>query len=330
MTYAITTRNLNYRAGKNFSITDLSLNVPTGGIYGFLGPNGSGKTTTVRLLLGLLRAHSGAITVLGHKVPAESTAVLEDTGYVPETPHLYTSLTIDEAIRLHAAFHKRWDAKWAKVLMDVFQLPASRQIRALSKGEIAKVMSLLALAQRPRLLMLDEPTDGLDPVVRRDLLSAILDYVAREGATVFISSHLIHELERICDWVGVMDRGRLIAETRMQEFKDGIKRLRVSNTTALRGTPPFVLLGRHAGNGVYDGAEQWLVQGWRDEMSEYFTRGHASLRAVQDLDLEEGFVELLRSFRQPASSRELTGASANQYVNGFPATTHIGITHEAD
>ncbi len=216
MSHAIEIRDLHYRAGKSFELRDLALNVPMGAMYGFLGPNGSGKTTTIRLLLGLLRPLGGKITVLGGEIPREAPRVLARTGYVPEEPHLYQSLTIDEAIRFHSAFYPTWDRKWADELVESFQLDRARLLSRLSKGEMGRFEMLLALAQRPELLVLDEPTDGLDPVVRRDVLSAVLDYVSQQNATVFISSHLVHELERICDWVGVMDRGRLVAELRLR------------------------------------------------------------------------------------------------------------------
>jgi ABC-2 type transport system ATP-binding protein len=298
MSHAIDIRDLHYRAGQSFEIRDLQLRVPTGSLYGFLGPNGSGKTTTIRLMLGLLRPLRGAITVLGGDVPGQLPRILARTGYVPEQPHLYTTLTVAEAQRFHAAFYPTWDWTWAEELTGQFGLDRARRLAQLSKGEMGKLEMLLALAQRPELLVLDEPTDGLDPVVRRDVLAALLDYVSQQNATVFISSHLVHELERICDWVGVMDRGRLVAELPMQSFKNGIKRLRVSNPPALPGDTPFVVLAREGGNG---GVETWTVRGWQTPMQQYFAGVGASLREVIDLDLEEGFVELLRTFREPAA-----------------------------
>ena len=298
MSNAVEIRDLRYRAGKTFEIRDLALNVLTGSMYGFLGPNGSGKTTTIRLILGLLRPIRGKITVLGGAVPRESPRILARTGYVPEQPHLYPTLTIAEAMRFHAAFYPTWDWKWAEELAGAFLLDRAQRLSCLSKGEMGKLEMLLALAQRPELLVLDEPTDGLDPVVRRDVLTALLDYVSQHNATVFISSHLVHELERICDWVGVMDRGRLVAELPMQSFKNGIKRLRVGNAPALVGDTPFVLLSREAGDGAF---ETWIVRGWQAPMAHWFSGVGASLREVVDLDLEEGFVELLRTFRVPHS-----------------------------
>jgi ABC-2 type transport system ATP-binding protein len=306
MSAAIALRDVAYRASKSFEIRDLNMHVPSGSIYGFLGANGAGKTTTIRMIMGLIPAESGAISVFGEPMPLRAPSILARTGYVPERPHVYPTLTVAEAMRLHAAFFKRWDNENAANLQREFRLNGETRVSRLSKGETGKLLMLLALAQRPELLILDEPTDGLDPVVRRDVLGSVMDYVAREGATVFISSHLIHELERICDWVAVMDRGRLVAETPMQTFKNGIKRLRVHGAPALLGEAPFTLIAREAGVGAH---ETWLVRGWQPPMKQYFDGVGATLREVVDLDLEEGFVELLSAARRSAEKHDRAGAA---------------------
>jgi ABC-2 type transport system ATP-binding protein len=296
MSYAIETRGVRYRAGKTFEIQELDLKVPSGSIYGFLGPNGSGKTTTIRLLLAQLRPLQGLITVLDRPVPAEVERVLARTGYVPERPHIYPSLSVHEAVRFHAAFYPTWDTARAGELLAQFRLKPDQRVGRLSKGELGRLLILLALAQSPELLVLDEPTEGLDPVVRREMLAALLDYVSQRGATLFISSHLIHELEGVCDWVGVMDEGRMIAEMPMQLFKSGMKRLRVTNAPLALENPPFALLSREAAD-AGSRLEAWVVRGWESSMQDYFPKVGATLREVVDLDLEEGFVELLRTHR---------------------------------
>jgi ABC-2 type transport system ATP-binding protein len=294
VTDAIKIRNLAWRAGKEFAIRDLSMTVPSGAIYGFLGPNGSGKTTTIRLLLGMLPPADGTIDVLGHSVPRFAHRALERIGYVPERLHLYQTLTVDESIRYHRAFYKDFDSTEAERLRVRFGLREDQLVQRLSKGEAGKLMMLLALSQRAELLVLDEPTDGLDPVIRREVLGALVEYVEARRATVFISSHLVHEQERICDWIGVMDGGRMIAELPMQEFRSGIKRLRVSHAPAVRDAAPFALLSRESLTAQH---EEWVVRGWQPEMREWFQRVGADVRDIQDLDLEESFVELLRGAR---------------------------------
>ncbi|UCG87538.1 MAG: ABC transporter ATP-binding protein [Gemmatimonadota bacterium] len=303
MSSAIETRGLEYRLGKSFEIRNLALNVPEGSIYGFLGPNGAGKTTTIQLLLAMRRARAGSIRVLGKRVPQEIKRVLAKTGYVPERPHVDPSLRIEEALRFHGAFYRDWDAAQADSLLTQFELDKTRRIKRLSKGETGKFLMILALAQRPELLLLDEPTDGLDPVVRREVMSAVVDYVSQRSATVFISSHLVHEVERMCNWIGVMDDGRLVAEMTTDSFKSSIKRLRVADAPPAVVDPPFVLLSRQPSDGVSEG-ELWVVRGWQAPMSEYLESAGARLTEVMDLDLEDGFVELLRTSRvqQPLES----------------------------
>jgi ABC-2 type transport system ATP-binding protein len=291
---AIEVRGLNHRAG-SFEIRDLSLSVPTGSIYGFLGPNGAGKSTTIRLLLAMARPVSGTISLLGQAVPRDIARILARVGYVPERPHLYTAMTGAEIIRMHSAFYPTWDASWSAELQKQFEIPLERRVARMSKGEVGKLMILLALSQRPELLVLDEPTDGLDPMVRRDVLTAVLQYVADTGATVFVSSHLVHELERICDWVGVVDHGRLVAELPIDDFKKGVKRLRLHNPPSDVANAPFAVLSRSR-NGS-QGSEVWVVRGWENSMNEFVEARGGAVREVIDLDLEEVFVEHLRSSR---------------------------------
>jgi len=299
---AIELAGVEWQAGKSFSLNQLDLNVPTGSIYGFLGPNGSGKTSTIRLLLGMTKPLAGRIRVLGMELPGRLPNVLRRVGYVPERPHVYPALTVAEQLRCHASFFPSWDRRWADDLTERLGLDTDRKIARLSKGETGKLLMLLALAQRPALLVLDEPTDGLDPVVRRDVLGAVLDYVAETNATVFISSHLVHELERICDWVGVMDHGRLLAELPMQQFKNGIKRIQVHGAPEVPLEPPFTILTREPTNGL-GARETWIVRGWESPMRAYFDDVGAEVHDVIDLDLEESFVELLRSAR-PSDPQE--------------------------
>ena len=296
MNSAIELDGIGWKAGKSFELRDLSLKVPVGSIYGFLGPNGSGKTTTIRMFMGMMKPDHGQISVFGHSVPKDMKKILARVGYVPERPHVYPALTVGEQIKVHSSFYDGWDKGWCTELTERLHLDPSQKISRMSKGETGKLLLLLALSQRPDLLVLDEPTDGLDPVVRRDVLSAVLDYVSEKSATVFISSHLVHELERICDWVGVMDNGRLVAELPMQQFKNGIKRLRVAQAPADAADVPFTLLSRHRDNGV-GSLETWIVRDWEAPMRNYFDGVGATVRDVIDLDLEEGFDELLRSSR---------------------------------
>jgi ABC-2 type transport system ATP-binding protein len=270
--------------------------VPTGAIYGFLGPNGSGKTTTMRLLLGMLPPDAGTITVLGEPIPSRAHIALARIGYVPERLHLWGRLTVEESIAFHRAFHQRFDDAEAARLLKRFGLRPQQKISQLSKGESGKLMMLQALSQNAELLVLDEPTDGLDPVIRREVLGALVEYVDAHKATVLVSSHLVHEQERICDWVGVMDGGKLVAEMPMESFRSGIKRIRLRNApegAAVAAGAPFALLAAEQA----ESDTEWVVRGWQPEMRGWFGSVGAEVREIQDLDLEDSFVELLRGAR---------------------------------
>lgn len=297
MSNAIEFEGVCWRPGRSFALRDLTLAVPEGAIYGFLGPNGSGKSSSIKILMGMMKPDSGGVRMLGGRVPRDLPRVLQRVGYIPERPHLFKQLTVAEAVAYHRSFYETWDQPWAEALLDRMELLPDQPIRRLSKGQTGKLMFALALATRPRLLVLDEPTDGLDPVVRRDIVTTMVDYVSQEGATVFVSSHLVHELERICDWVAVIDKGQLVAELRMDDFKRTIKRLRLEGASLEPPRDvPFAVLDRMAPNGV-NPLETWTVWGWEPPHREHLADTGIHVREVIDLDLEEGFVALLRATR---------------------------------
>jgi ABC-2 type transport system ATP-binding protein len=331
MTNAIEIRGLQWRPDSTFEIKGLDLSVPAGSVYGFLGPNGSGKTSTIRLFMGTAKAGAGEMRILGGRVPEDMPRILARTGYVPEKPHIHPGLTVAEAIRFHGAFYPTWEGSWAEEMRAGFRLNPDTRFAKLSKGERGKLLILLALTQRPDLLVLDEPTDGLDPVVRRDVLTALIEYVSETGATVFISSHLVHELERFCDWVGVLDDGRLLAEMPMEAFKKEIKRIRVVNPPPERGSDlPFQVLGRHASDGVAAG-ETWIVRGWEEGMIKSLTDGGATVKDVVHLDLEDCFVELLRAARPDVwGGRNGDRVGAPRTIRGAPGPSRPTPTGELE
>jgi ABC-2 type transport system ATP-binding protein len=218
MAFAIETEGVSYRAGRGFAIRDLTLRIGVGEVCGFLGPNGAGKTTIIRILLGLLRAERGRIRILGRPFPEEAPAVLAEVGYVPERPHFDATLTVGQILRFQAAFYPSWDAGFAVELVRRLEVDPAQQFGRLSKGQKAKVMILAALAQRPRLLLLDEPTDGLDPVVRREILDILLAEIRERSVSVLVSSHLVHELQGLCTRIAIVDAGALVATSTLEQL----------------------------------------------------------------------------------------------------------------
>lgn len=189
-------------------------------MYGLVGANGAGKTTLIKHVLGLLRAEHGSVRVFGLDPVADPVAVLSQIGYLSEEHDLPGWMRVDELLRYTRAFYPTWDDAYAEELRQAFALDASSVIKHLSKGQKARVGLLIALAYRPALLVLDEPSSGLDPVVRRDILDAIIRTIADEGRTVLFSSHLLDEVERVADHVTMINQGRIVLSAGLDAIRE--------------------------------------------------------------------------------------------------------------
>jgi len=198
------------RYGNKFAMNDVSIEVPRGGVLGLVGTNGAGKTTLIKHILGLLKPQTGKVEVFGLDPVKHAVTVLGRLGYLSEDRDLPPWITVAELLRYSRTFYPTWDADYAQALREQFQLSPSAVVRTLSKGELAKLGLLVALAHRPELLILDEPSSGLDPIVRRAILEAIVRSVGDEGRTVLFSSHLLDEIARVSDRVAMMAQGRLV------------------------------------------------------------------------------------------------------------------------
>jgi ABC-2 type transport system ATP-binding protein len=211
--------NLSCRFGQKTALDDVTLSLARGVVYGLVGANGAGKTTIIRHILGLLRAQQGTVRVFGMDPVAEPVAVLSRVGYLSEENDLPAWMHVHELIRYTRAFYPTWDDTYAEELRLAFGLDPAAQVRHLSKGQKARAGLITALAYRPELLVLDEPSSGLDPVVRRDILAAVLRTIAHEGRTVFFSSHLLDEVEQVADHVIMISEGRIILSAPLGEIR---------------------------------------------------------------------------------------------------------------
>jgi len=216
----ITVSDLTRRFGAKTALASVSLSIPRGAVYGLVGENGAGKTTLIKHLLGLLRAQSGSVRVFGLDPVDDPVGVLSRIGYLSEERDLPGWMSVDELIRYSRAFYSSWDDVYAEELRQAFELDASATIKNLSKGQTARVGLLVALAYRPELLVLDEPSTGLDPVVRRDILDAIIRTIADEGRTVLFSSHLLDEVERVADHVTMISHGEIVISGTLAEIRE--------------------------------------------------------------------------------------------------------------
>ena len=211
--------HLTRRFGTRAALDSVSLALPRGAVYGLVGANGAGKTTLIKHILGLLRAQSGTVRVFGLDPVAEPVAVLSRIGYLSEENDLPGWMRVAELIRYSRAFYPAWDDAYAEELREAFGLDPAAKIKTLSKGQKARAGILIALAYRPELLVLDEPSSGLDPIVRRDILGAIMRTIANEGRTVLFSSHLLDEVEQVADHVTMINRGRVVLSAPLADIR---------------------------------------------------------------------------------------------------------------
>src|ERR1039458_6215252 len=221
----IETSGLSRKFGQKLALNNVSLKIPRGRVFGLVGENGAGKTTLIKHILGLLKPESGSVRVFGFDPVADPVAVLGRIGYLSENRDLPAWMRVDELLRYTQAFYPKWDENYAEELRRQLGLDPRAKIKTLSRGENAKAGLLIALAYRPELLLLDEPSSGLDPVVRRDILEAIIRTVADEGRTVFFSSHLLEEVERVVDDLAMMFEGRVVLAGELDTVKENHHRL---------------------------------------------------------------------------------------------------------
>jgi ABC-2 type transport system ATP-binding protein len=216
----IAVSELTRRFGATTALASVSVSMPRGAVYGLVGANGAGKTTLIKHILGLLRAESGSVRVFGLDPVADPVAVLSRIGYLSEENDLPGWMRVDELIRYSRAFYPAWDDGYADELRQTFALDPTAKITNLSKGQKARAGLLIALAHRPELLVLDEPSSGLDPVVRRDILGAVIRTIADEGRTVLFSSHLLGEVEQVADHVTMIHHGKIVLSAPLDAIRE--------------------------------------------------------------------------------------------------------------
>ena len=306
MTAVIETHGLAKRYGTFEAVRGLDLAVPAGTISGFLGPNGAGKSTTLRMLLGMVRPSAGSATVLGLRIddPRESLEIRRRVGFAGEDKRLYDYMTVGQIIRFTRSFFPGWRMEMERRLLADFQLPADRRIRKLSKGMRTQLALLLAICRGGELLILDEPTEGLDPVMAERLLELLVG-LAAEGTTIFFSSHQIAEVEQVAEHVFIVDGGRLLLDAPLERMRQEYRRVNFVFDGPVPGDVPAWLAAA--------GADRVAVAG---RTASAFTRRDAaglahrgrSLHAVAvdvvPVGLKEIFLESLRSARGAADAVE--------------------------
>ena len=302
----IVINDLSRRFKSKLALDTVSLNVERGQVFGLVGANGAGKTTLIKHVLGLLKAESGSVRVFGLDPVVEPVAVLSRVGFLSEDRDLPGWMRVDELIRYTRAFHAEWDAAYAEQLRQQFQLDPAARIKQLSRGELAKAGLLVALAHRPELLVLDEPSSGLDPIVRREMLEAIVRTVADEGRTVFFSSHLLDEIERVSDRVAMMACGRIVLQGRLDEILESHFRLTLRFPTPPPTPPKLAGALLLTGSGL-----EWTVlcNGARGELAAAVVKLGARIVDETAASLDEIFLARVGRERSTGETLQLPARS---------------------
>ena len=274
-------KNITKTFGDFKALDDLTMTVPKGTVYGLVGPNGAGKSTAIRHLTGVYRPDSGEITLDGRPIYENPDAKVR-IGYIPDDIFYFPSATLEDMRKYYRGLYPKFDDQLFERLYEIFRLPKKSPIRRFSKGMQKQAAFHLAICCRPEVLILDEPVDGLDPVMRRQVWSLILSDVAEHGTTVLISSHNLRELEDICDHVGIMDHGKMLLEKSLADMQGGTVKLQ------LVGQPPEGLDILHESSSGRLGT--YIIRGSAEEVAETVAATKPAYFDVLPLSLEEIFI----------------------------------------
>jgi ABC-2 type transport system ATP-binding protein len=245
-TPVIEVRGVNKSFGKKPVLRGVNLTMHAGQTLAFLGRNGAGKTTTIRTLLGLLAPDAGEVRVLGFDPRVDPLEIRQRVGYVAEDQTMFGWMRVGQLLSFVAPFYPTWDNAWAKELSQRFELPMNTRVRHLSKGQGVRVALLLALAHRPKLVILDDPTLGLDPIMRKEFLRDLVTHMQGESIGVFFSSHLLYEVEPVADSIVILDHGQVVRQAPTEELREQVKRLvaPIEAETTIRQLPGILDLAR--------------------------------------------------------------------------------------
>ncbi len=292
---AIELTGLCKRYGRTLAVNNLSLTIPRGSTFGLIGPNGAGKSTTIKMLMGMVSITSGEARVLGIPINDDPIEVKQRVGYVPEIHHIYRWMRVSEVIGFCKSCYRSWNDETCREMIDLFGLAPEQKVKHLSKGMQTKLALLLAVSHDPDLLLLDEPLSGLDPIAREDFLDGVLRTICDRGQTVLISSHMLDDVRRLADTVGIVNEGRLLLQGNIDALLTSTKRICATLRDGFRPkeTPDGTIWQRIQGR-------EWTIT-VRDFLPEKVQWIQAmdgvENVTVADLGLEELFKDIIRGQR---------------------------------
>ncbi|RYZ81035.1 MAG: ABC transporter ATP-binding protein [Moraxellaceae bacterium] len=285
----------------HFKLQDIHLSFEQGAVMGLVGPNGAGKSTLLRIVMGLIGPDSGSVNVLGHSMPSDQLAAKRNIGFVAEDMRLYESETIAFHMDFIKSIFDSWDAEYSTALLRRLDLKKEQKVKGMSHGQRVKTTLLLALARRPKLLVFDEPTTGLDPAVRKEVLDEMMNSLEDETHSILFSSHNTLDVEQISDYITFIHGGRIIESRNKEDFMDGWRRIRLTNMNnnilpTLANIKDVQQSGRLC---------TVTVNNYEDSIPEQFTNAGLQINAIERLTLEEIFVSNVIS----AKAHHQTGAA---------------------
>lgn len=279
---------------KHFQLKNIHFSVARGTVAGLIGPNGAGKSTTMRILMGLVQPDSGSVTALGQSISSSEASAKQNIGYFADDMRLYKPETIGWHMQFIRSLYPTWDENYAEQLLDRFGLIQQQVVKGLSHGQRVKAMMLLILARRPQLLILDEPTNGLDPVAKQEVLTELMRIVEDESRTILYSSHNTQDVEQISDSITFIDRGRVIASSNRDEFLERWKRVKIHAPESWEPPPldGLVLESKHRNHHVFSFSQ------FDEQLPSRLHSPGVAIEAVETMTLEEIFVSSVMRGRE--------------------------------
>lgn len=275
----------------NFSLRDVNLQLPAGEIMGLVGVNGAGKSTIIRILLGLIQADAGEVSVLGYRLPEQQVEAKRNIGFASEDMRLYKNQTLAWHMDFIRSFFPRWDADYAELLLKKFDLRADQPVKGFSHGQRVKAALLLLLARRPSVLILDEPTTGLDPVARSEVIEELAEVLRDENRSVLFSSHNTHDIEQICDSITFIHQGQLLASQDTGSYLDAWRSIRCKGSVS----PESICLPEIAEVRQSGSLLNIKVDGYQKEHLDILRAQGLEILEVKNMNLEEIFISTVKS-----------------------------------
>lgn len=291
--FAITMSGVSKRY-RYFALDNIDLDVPEGQIMGLIGPNGAGKSTTIRILMGSIHQDAGEVRVLGRSMPGEQVEAKWDIGFASEDMRLYEMMTLGWHMSFMQSIYTSWDAAYAQLLLKRFDLRAEQKIKGLSHGQRVKAMLLLVFARRPKLLVLDEPTTGLDPVARHEILRELTAVMRDEGRSILFSSHHTQDVEQISDRITFIDRGHIIDSMDKETYLERWRRLRLEVPAGIElQALPGIIGVRQEGRLAVATANAFVP-----DLANAYENSGARVQKIETMTLEEIFVANVERSRE--------------------------------